>query len=331
VFPQFYFLDPKILGQQSFHVFKHYYSVVIKKKAWKVNSKGQRVQYQYEDVLRARNMEDLNQRIAPWSYRVTKAECLDLPPKIYTEIPVEMTADQRRLYKKLKTDLLLEAGGEEIPVLMQLTRLLRLHQIAGGHVATEDGTCEPIPGTNPKLAALLDDVEDLPAGEQCIIWARFRAEIQAIHAALEEKYGAGCAGMYYGDTGGQERAEIIQRFQAGDLRFFVGSQQAASMGLTLTAASTVYYYSNSFSLEDRLQSEDRAHRIGQHKPVLYKDIVAMGTIDRLVINALKAKKNLADLITGDGERGDRMTMTDVLKRAEWAESIRERGGLTDGG
>lgn len=333
VYPQFYFLDPDILGFDSPHVFKHYYSIVIKKKAWKTvtdrkTGQPKRVQYQYEDVLRARNMDELNRRIAPWSYRITKDEALDLPPKIYTEIPVQMADEQRRRYMKLKSELLLEAGDEEIPVLMQLTRLLRLHQIAGGHVVTEDGTTEPIPGTNPKLAALLDDVDTLPAGEQCIIWARFRAEIQAIHAALEAECGKGSAGMYYGDTKPDARTALIDDFQAGRVRFFIGSQQAAGMGLTLTAASTVYYYSNSFSLEDRLQSEDRCHRIGQHKPVLYKDIVALGTIDRLVIKALREKKNLADLITGDSARGvaARLSLKEVLDRAEWAESIRERIG-----
>jgi SNF2 family DNA or RNA helicase len=331
VFPQFYFLDPKILGQQSFHVFKHYYSIVVKKKAWKIaksgKNKGKRVQYTFEDVMRSRNMDELQERIAPWSYRVTKEECLDLPPKVYTEIPIPMAPEQRRIYAKLKTELLMEAGDEEIPVLMQLTRLLRLHQIAGGFVATEDGTTEPIPGTNPKLAALMDDVDTLPAGEQCIIWARFRAEIEAIFAALEAEYGPGCAGTYYGGTKPKERAKLIQDFQGGKVRFFIGSQQAAGMGLTLTAASTVYYYSNSFSLEDRLQSEDRCHRIGQHKPVLYKDIVAMGTIDRLVIGALKSKKGLADILTGDAKRAGgaaRLSLKEVLDCAEWADSIRER-------
>ena len=111
---------------------------------------------------------------------MTKEECLDLPPKVYTEIPVPMAAEQRRVYTKLKQELLLEAEGEEVPVLLQLTRLLRLHQIAGGFTVTEDGTNVPIPGTNPKLDALLDDIEVLPNTEQVIIWARFRAEIEAI-------------------------------------------------------------------------------------------------------------------------------------------------------
>lgn len=302
VYPQYYFLDPKILNEQSFHTFKHYYSVVVKQKMWRNGANGKKILHTYEDVVRPRNMDELKERIDPYSYRVTKEECLDLPPKIYTEIPVLLRGEQLRLYNKLKSELLLEADGEEIPIVMQLTRLLRLQQIVGGFVTSESGDVLPIDGANVKLEALLDDLDVQPTNEQAVIWARFRAEIELIRDALDKLYGAGCCGTYYGGVSGADRAALIDSFQAGDTRFFIATQQAGAMGLTLTAASLAYYYSNSFSLEDRLQSIDRLHRIGQHKPVVYKDIVGLNTIDRRVVSALMAKLNIADLVTGDSKR-----------------------------
>jgi SNF2 family DNA or RNA helicase len=291
IYPQFYFLDPDIFGFSSFYAFKHYFAVVVKRET--EDASGRR--YTYEDVVQYRNLDVLTEKVGKHSFRITKDECLDLPPRITTQILVELSPEQKRVYRKLKDDLLLEVAGEELPVVMQLTKLLRLHQICGGFLATESGSTVPIEGTNAKLAALLDDIETLPNTEQVIIWAKFRAEIEAITQALRAAYGARSADAYYGSTSGEDRADMIQRFQGGALRFFVATQQAAGMGLTLTAGRMVYRFSNPFSLEDFLQSNDRNHRIGQDRPVVYKDIVAIGTIDGKVIKALNDKKSLADM------------------------------------
>jgi SNF2 family DNA or RNA helicase len=156
------------------------------------------------------------------------------------------------------------------------------------------------PEKNPRIATMLEDIEDFPDTSKFIIWSRFTYEIEAITDALRAAYGPQAAVAYYGAISRDARELAIDRFQ-GDpsCRFFVGNPQAGGTGLTLTAASTVIYYSNSFNLEHRLQSEDRAHRIGQTNKVLYIDYECEGTIDTKIIDTLKAKKSVADLITGD--------------------------------
>jgi SNF2 family DNA or RNA helicase len=134
---------------------------------------------------------------------------------------------------------------------------------------------------------------------KAIIWARFRKDIQLISEALEEEY-PGQTVLYYGDVSSDDRSKAMKDFQEDNkIRFFVGTQAAGGTGLTLTAASTVVYYSNTFSLEDRLQSEDRAHRIGQKNTVTYFDIEAVDTVDKRIIAALRMKKDIANLITKD--------------------------------
>ena len=298
VYSQFFFLCPTILGFSSYTAFKSQYAITIKNNA----TDGSGRMYQYENIVGYRRLEELSDKISHYSSRILKVDCLDLPEKIYQTIPVEMTPEQRRLYAKLKEDLLLEVGEENIPVPLVLTQLLRLQQLTGGNIGQEDGTTLPIDGGNPKLNALLDDVDTLSIHDRVIVWARFRAEIEALVAALNKTYGAGCAAPYYGGVSTTERANTIERFTKGDIRFFVANAQCGGMGLNLTSANIVYYFSNTFSLEERLQSEDRCHRIGQKKNVVYRDLICVGTIDEKVKAALRAKKNIADIVTGDGVR-----------------------------
>jgi SNF2 family DNA or RNA helicase len=296
VYSQFMFLDPAILGFTSFYAFKGYYAQTVKHRA--TDAAGHL--YEYEEIVGYKHLEELTSRLRSRSFRVTKQECLDLPEKIYTRLIVELSAEQRRLYKELRQNMVMTIGSEVIPVPLMLTRLLRFQQITGGFIPAEDGVKTlPIAGSNPKLDALLSDIEDLPADESVIIWARFRAEIQRIVRALREAYGANSVGAYYGDTSAEDRAALIDAFQGKRTRFFVGNPQSAGLGLTLTAASTVYYFSNDFALENRSQSEDRCHRIGQRRSVVYKDIVCRGTIDERVLEVLKSKLDVADAIVGN--------------------------------
>lgn len=296
VYPQFFFLNPDILGFTSFVAFRSNYAIMVKGKA--MDGNGRR--YSYDSVVGYKRLEDLSNRIAPYSSRVLKGDCLDLPDKIYQVIPVACSSEQERLYTKLRQDLLLEVGGENVPVPLVLTQLLRLQQITGGFLGTEDGTTEPIQGSNPKLSAMLDDIADLPVADKVIIWARFRAEIEMISEAIWKRYGYESCGMYYGGVDNQARSDTVDQFTNGSMRFLVANAQCAGLGLNLTAANIVYYYSNDFSLENRLQSQDRNFRIGQKKVVVYKDLICSGTIDEKVHKAIQRKKSIADIVTGDG-------------------------------
>ena len=134
-----------------------------------------------------------------------------------------------------------------------------------------------------------------------IIWANYRQDIRTIYDTIKTKYGSETVATYYGDTPDSERQDIVLKFQdpKSSLRFFVGNQQTAGYGLTLTAANTVVYYSNNYDLEKRIQSEDRAHRIGQKNNVTYIDLIAEKTVDERIVKALRNKINIASTVLGE--------------------------------
>ena len=178
-----------------------------------------------------------------------------------------------------------------------LTQLMRLHQIVCGHVKLDNGTLMPIP--NKRVAELLSVVEETDG--KMIIWATYRHDIIAIKTALQTEYGMESVGTYFGGTDEDERQRVVADFQDPEskLRFFVGNPSTGGYGLTLTAASVVVYYSNSFDLEKRLQSEDRAHRIGQHKNVTYIDLIAPKTVDEKIVKALRDKIDISTQVLGE--------------------------------
>ena len=177
--------------------------------------------------------------------------------------------------------------------------MLRLHQVTCGHYTSDDDETILVP--NNRITELLQCIEEGP--NKVIIWATYIQDILAITAALRKEYGDESLVQYYGAVSIDERNDAIERFQKDpETRFFIGNPQTGSMGITLTAADTVIYYSNSYNLEHRLQSEDRAHRIGQDKNVLYVDLVCDKTVDKRIIKALKDKKNIAEQIMGDDWR-----------------------------
>ncbi len=315
-FSQFMFLGWKYLGFTNFFSFKNRYAEWERKI---IEHKDGRT----SDFMQLKgfcHLEELQENMAKVSFRVLKKDCLDLPPKTYTRRLVEMEPEQKRIYRMIQEKALIEIQNETVSVKNILVKLLRLQQVIGGFVpADHDGNTRPIfenPLHNPRLKSLLDLVEDIGSAKM-IIWSRFTAEIEMIVDALNGIYGDGQAVAYYGNNR-DTRNEGMYRFQGarpiieGDLvtghkkipegdqaQFFVGNQKAGGYGLDLTAAAYTAYFSNSYSLEQRLQSEDRPHRIGQFNPCLYVDFEVEGTQDTRIIEAYLAKKELADLITGD--------------------------------
>ena len=284
-YSQFAFLDPYILGFQSFVAFRAHFAILEKK----INHAQQR---QYTQVMGFRNLEELQQLIKPHSYRVTKEECLDLPDKIYEKVYFELSPEQKRLYKVIKEEVMLELAEGRVTAQLAITKLLRLSQLISGYMTTEDGDIVEVKGGDVKLKLLKDILED--NNEKTIIWCRFIHEIEQIQKML----GYECV-SYYGATGSDDRTMNVSEFQNNPtIKYFVANK-TASTGLTLTAASSVIYYSNSYSLEDRLQSEDRAMRIGQKNNVVYRDLVARNTVDEKIITALRNKQSIADIILKD--------------------------------
>ncbi|MBV5327133.1 MAG: DEAD/DEAH box helicase [Chlorobium sp.] len=309
LFTQFSFLDSQILRCQSYFAFRNKYAIMKE-----MRTAGR----SFQVVESYCNIKELQNLIAPHSYRVTKNDCLDLPEKLYSKRYVELSALQRKLYTQLKKDIVAELNGMVMSAPLALTKLLRLQQIVGGFfvpdqdlpINSEDcfdfdytpslkqAIPQPIDKVNPRIESLIELLEE--TNGKAIIWARFRSEISEICRAITTTFGQRSAVEYHGGVDNETRSDNIRRFQNDDAcRFFVGHVQAGGKGITLTAANTVVYYSNDFSLENRLQSEDRCHRIGQKNNVTYIDIIASNTLDEKVVETLRGKKSMADLVTGD--------------------------------
>lgn len=308
LYTQFKFLDPGILGFSSFYTFRNRYAIMGG--------------FNLKQVVGYANLEELVELIEPYSYRVTRAECIDLPPKVFERLHVDLGKEQRVAYDQMKQDMVAEHAGQQVTVTIVLTQMLRLQQIIGGFLPIttyndltelEETHVEPIQGKNAKIVALMEFLEDLAETSKVIIWARFRAEIALIADGLVARWGEDAVTEFHGGTKTAERklgrlafqnqtvrnGKVVDLKTPSPVRFFVGQTETGGLGITLTAADTVVYYSNSFNLESRLQSEDRAHRIGQDKTVTYVDLIARDTLDKKLLTALRSKKNLADLITGD--------------------------------
>jgi len=287
LYAQCYFLDPEHLGHGSYYSFRMRYAIM--KTAF---ISGRSIQL----VSGFRNLAELSEKLKPFSYRVLKEDCLDLPPKIYMKRTIDLTSEQKKVYKQMKEEALAELHGKQITTMTALTQLMRLQQITCGHFVADDGTTQQIKSNRlDELMDILDEVEG-----KAIIWAHWQRDIQNIIKEIKKVHGPCSVVDYYGLTPQDQRDKNKDAFQNDSkVRFLVGTPQTAGYGLTLTAANTVIYYSNGYDLEKRLQSEDRAHRIGQKKSVTYVDIIAEDTIDKKIQDSLRKKINIASEVLGE--------------------------------
>ena len=288
LYQQCAFLSDGCLNVSSFYVFQARYAVMVERQ---LNT------HSFKQVVGYRRLDELKEKLDRFAFRVKKEECLDLPDKLYVKREVDLTDEQTKAYNEMKTLALAQIQGGLVSTVNALTQIMRMHQIVCGHVKMDDGTVMELP--NNRIKELLNVIEETDG--KIIIWATYRHDIEAIKLALSKEYGMNAIGTYYGDTDGDERKRVLEEFQKPDseLRFFVGNPSTGGYGLTLTAASTMVYFSNSFDLEKRLQSEDRAHRIGQTKNVTYIDLIAPGTVDEKIVKALRDKIDIATQVLGE--------------------------------
>lgn len=277
----------------------------------------------YQVITGFRNLDKLQSVIKPHSDRVLKKDCLDLPDKIYQKHYVELSAKQQKMYNDIKKECIAQTDGLKMTATLAFTKMLRCQQIVGGFFTPdidqfnlEGGVMEeledfiiqkldrhaiPIEDKNPRIESLLTEIEERWEGK-ILIWARFTAEIKEIARALRAKYGKEEVVELYGEIDSNTRQQSIDNFRFKDSpRFAVANPacKGVSRGQNMCSASFEIYYSNSFSLEDRLQSEDRPHSPGLKNNLGVIDFIAPGTLDEKVIDALRNKKNLADEVTGD--------------------------------
>lgn len=285
------FLDSHLLGFGSFFAFRAHHAELG---GW-----------EGKEVVAWKHLDELEQKLKPFSLRRLKADCLDLPAKVYERRDVTLTDDQWRAYRELDEQLVTEVNGEQAHANIVLEKLLRMQQVTSGFVGVADqqGGYRPVdlPGGNPKLNELMELLDE---SSKAIVWCRFRHEIELIAAELTRRR----IGFVELHGGVKDKDAAVVSFQTDhNIRVFVGQVATGGFGITLTAANLVVYFSNDFSYETRVQSEDRAHRVGQTRSVTYVDLVARTpegrpTTDHLVLSALRTKRAVADVVTGDYRR-----------------------------
>jgi SNF2 family DNA or RNA helicase len=247
---------------------------------------------------RLKNLPELQERLAPHMYRVTKDECLDLPAKIYQTQYFDITPAQRKVYAYMDNNMRYVDADGNINLFNAMTKLTKLQQITSGFVMAGKSLEYLEDGDTPRIKALLEIIESTDG--QFIVWARYREEIAHIVRVLKAK-GISCV-EYHGGIDKKHREEAIDKLQRCEVRGFISNVASGGTGLTLTAAETVIYYSNTFEMDARLQSEDRAHRIGTTNHVRYIDIVANETIDEKIAAALQSKEEVAAFLLNDKPR-----------------------------
>jgi SNF2 family DNA or RNA helicase len=295
LYAQFNFLDESILGMSSFFSYRNRYC----------RMGG----FEGRKIIGYKNTPELMGILEPYAHVVRKNDVLDLPPKVYTRRSVPPSAEQKRVYDELKDTFGTTLGDKELEVTTVLERMTRFQQIAGGFFPWKDEEgvqhIEPLL-VNPKLDAMMEELDSMPNDAKVIIWARFRPELDAIATALRKKYGDLSTVEFHGGISEDDRVDNVERFQydGGEdpldpVRFMVSNQQVGGMGQTWTAASYTFYFSNTFSYEDRVQSEDRNHgrlsAIDNH--VTYVDFSVELAVEKTIQTALGRKTSLAGFVS----------------------------------
>ena len=292
LYSQCAFLSEDLLGFTSYFSYRNHFAVLQKRSV---------ATHSFQQIVGYRNLDELQGLLSPFSFRVLKKDCIDLPDKVYTTREVELTPEQNRIYNELKNYAIAQLDEAEfITTNSVITQILRLQQVICGFTTTDSKEQIEIPNNRMKeLLSTLDEIEG-----KCIIWANFQHDIRGIVSHISKAHGEDSVASYYGETPAADRPAIVDSFQDPDssLRFFVGQPRTGGFGLTLTEANTVIYYSNGYDLETRLQSEDRAHRIGQTNKVTYIDLITPKTVDEKILKSLRSKINLATQVLGEDYR-----------------------------
>ena len=281
------FLDPWLLDFASYYSFRNRYAEMKT-----MHVRGRSIQV----VKEFRHLGELSDTVKQFSYRVLKEDCLDLPPKNFIKRHITLTLEQQKVYKQMKEHALAILNGKTTTTMTVLTQLMRLHQITCGHFTADDGSVQSVKSN--RMSELMSILEEIDG--KAIIWANYQRDIENIVNDITKKYGPESVVDYYGLTPQEDRQDNIRKFQNDpECRFLIGTPQTGGYGITLTQANTVIYYSNGYDLEKRLQSEDRAHRIGQKKTVTYIDLICEDTIDEKIVKALRDKINIASEVMGE--------------------------------
>lgn len=315
IFSQMEFLHSGLLGTTSYRAFVAEYAELLDEDNHLMKHIRQRIGNSFakpQIVLRDennnpiwKNLDKLQKLIAPHSFRILKKDCLDLPPKIYQKRYFELSSAAQRVYNEIRDELRIVLGREDFEehpeaiVVKHIASLVKLRQVTSGFVIPEKGAA-PIyleQGKSERLKLFEEVVEDLPEGAQFLVFAQFKEELAALHESLT------AAGISHAEYSGATRADARDKaraaFQVGQLRALILQTDTGGIGITLTAAEFVIFYSHNYDAEQRWQAEDRAHRIGTKKAVIYIDLLALNTRDEAIMENALRKKALSAATLGD--------------------------------
>jgi SNF2 family DNA or RNA helicase len=312
LFSQMRFLSPKILGYNSF------YSFAANHLEYSERFPGM--------IVRAHNTKYLAAKIKPYVYQVTKEECLRLPSKMYETRYCTMTWGQRRWYEKAKTEILneiMDDSSDELASVAIFRLFSALQQIVSGFYnerldpikrgkKQRDKKFELHEIESNRLETLLGVINDIPKGDKIIIFCKFQYDIDNIHQALLRQFGSESCAIFCGKLSEQERNNQVAKFRQ-DARFFIVNQASGGHGLTLNEAHYVIFYNNGFKYSERMQAEDRCHRIGQTKPVTYIDIECLNSIDGRIAQALATKQNAVQVFRKEIEKVKKEKLKELIK------------------
>lgn len=283
LFSQSEILEPGLLGFANFYAFRARYARIVNV------TFGMRT---FKKITGYQNIPELRELVKSFASVVKKVDCLDLPPKVYRTIPVAMTTQQLGPYNELKAQALTYIQGNQVSVINTISLIGKLLQVCSGQMKLPDGTYLSLP--NNRLEILEELVDECPG--KTLIWTSFVGTAKDIGDRLGDK----CIMLPSGLTL-ENRHKILETFRNGDVQALVANPASAGHGITLTESSNSIYYSNSFNYENRAQSEDRVHRIGQTESCLYTDLICPGTVEEKVVKILKDKKAMADSLLSNRE------------------------------
>jgi SNF2 family DNA or RNA helicase len=288
LFTQCQFLSPELLGFSSYLAFRNRYAEMTDIPVG--SGRFISVPKYYK------RLEELEERLKQFATRIRKDQCLDLKPKVRSKRYIELEGESKKIYDRLRTSALAIVEDSTISFSNKLTEIIKLHQVCNGFTKDDDGRMLPL--HDQKIKALHEIIEE--SDGKIIIWANYLWNIHEIIHSLKVKYGEDSVVSIFGEVDVKDRKKAVESFQNdSNVRFFVGNPTTGGFGLTLTACNTVVYYSNNYNLEVRMQSEDRAHRMGQKGTVVYVDIVAKNTLDEAILKSLINKGQIAAKTLGE--------------------------------
>jgi SNF2 family DNA or RNA helicase len=288
LFTQCAFLSPELLGFSSYLAFRNRYAEMTDIPVG--SGRFISVPKYYK------KLEELEEKMKTFATRIRKDQCLDLKPKVRLKRYIELEGEGKKIYERLKHHALAIVEDSTVSFSNKLTEIIKLHQVCNGFTKNDDGVVLQL--HKSKLNALDEILEETDG--KVIIWANYLYNIHEIKDFLVDKYGPESTVCIFGEVSVEDRKKAVERIQTDPkTRFLVGNPTTGGFGLTLTACNTVVYYSNNYNLEVRMQSEDRAHRMGQKGTVVYIDIVAKGTLDEAIMKSLTSKGKLAAKTLGE--------------------------------